>query len=325
MRRALYSGLVLGALAVPALGQQGPSIVVPVGIVAAERKPISKTLDFVGRVEAINRVDISARVKGFLEEVLFKDGDTVEEGAPLYRIEKGLFEAAVEQAQGALERSRAAKALSQITLVRNEQLLKTNAVAAQARDLALAADQQADCAILTDEANLQTAKINLGYTAIAAPISGKIGRTNITKGNVVGPESGPLTLIVSQDPMYVTFPVSQRDLLQAQKSRRSADDIRDIKVRLRFSDGSAYDQSGSINFVDVTVNRTTDTVIARATMPNREGMLIDGQLVQVGLETGMPEEKGGNSPECPYLRPRRHLRIRGRRRQGDGQAREACR
>jgi membrane fusion protein (multidrug efflux system) len=288
MRLALCVGLVISGFAVPAFGQQGVPAATPVGTIMAERKAIAETFDFVGRVEAVNRVQINARVKGFLEAVLFKEGDVVKEGAPLYRIEQGLFQAAVEAAQGALERSKAAKVLTTIQLDRAEQLVKTQSGTVVARDQAKAADDQADGAMLADEANLQTAKINLGYTDITSPISGKIGRTNITKGNVVGPESGTLTLIVSQDPMYVTFPVSQRDLLQAQKTRR-AGDIKD--VRIRFSDGSSYDQVGTINFVDVTVDRSTDTVTVRATMPNPKGVLIDGQFAQVKLESGTSEEK----------------------------------
>jgi membrane fusion protein (multidrug efflux system) len=270
--------------------QQAAPPAVAVGTVKAERKPITKTLDFVGRVEAVNRVQIVPRVKGFLEEVLFREGDLVKEGAPLYRIEQGLFQASVEQAQGALERSKAAKTLSEIQLDRAEQLVKSQSGTVVARDQARAADQQAQGAILTDEANLQTAKINLGYTDITSPIAGRIGRTSVTKGNTVGPETGQLALIVSQDPMYVTFPVSQRDLLEARKSGKAVD-IKDIKVRIRFADGSAYDQLGTINFVDVTVDKATDTVTARATMANPKSALIDGQLVRVGLESGTPEER----------------------------------
>ena len=123
MRLAVCLGLMVCAFAAPAYPQQSAPATVPVGTVAAERKPVTKTLDFVGRVEAINRVQISARVKGYLEEVLFKEGDLVKEGAPLYRIERGLFEAAVEQAQGDLERGKAAKTLTEIQLQRAEQLL----------------------------------------------------------------------------------------------------------------------------------------------------------------------------------------------------------
>jgi membrane fusion protein (multidrug efflux system) len=229
-------------------------------------------------------------VTGYLEEVLFKEGDFVKQGDPLYRIEKGLFDAAVEQAEGALERAKSAKVLTAVQLQRAEELLAKSSGTVVARDQALAADQQAKGAILEAEANLQSAKINLGYTDILAPISGKIGRTSITRGNVVGPDKGVLTTIVSQDPMYVTFPVSQREFLHAQKTGQGPD-VGSIKVKLRYSDGTFYDQLGTINFVDVSVDRGTDTVTVRATVPNPSGGLIDGQLMRVVLESGQPTEK----------------------------------
>ena len=290
MRVTFFSAVMICTLAAAAAAQQAAPTAVAVGTVAAERKPIADALDFVGRVEAVNRVQIVARVKGFLEDVRFTEGDVVKEGAPLYRIEQGLFQAAVEQAQGALERSKAAKVLTALQLDRAETLLKSKSGTEVARDQARAADQQANGTILTDEANLKTAQINLGYTDITSPITGRIGRTNVTKGNTVGPDSGVLALIVSQDPMYVTFPVSQRELMEAEK-RGQTTDVKDIKVSIRFSDGSSYDQIGKINFVNVTVDRSTDTVIVRATMPNPKGTLIDGQLVRVTLESGTPDEK----------------------------------
>jgi membrane fusion protein, multidrug efflux system len=290
MRTAFFTALVMGGLVLPANAQQQQPAAVPVGVVKVERKPIAGTLDFVGRVDAVNRVEIKARVTGFLEQVLFKEGDAVKEGAPLYRIEQGLFEAAVEQAQGALERSRASKALSEIQLQRAQDLVDKNAGTVVARDQAKAADQQAAGAIMTDEASLATAKINLGYTEINAPIAGKIGKTNVTKGNVVSPQSGTLTMIVSQDPMYVSFPVSQRDFLKARQAGNNVD-VTGINVRLRFADNTYYDQVGRINFIDVSVDRTTDTVLVRATFPNPSGALVDGQLVRVTVEAGTPTEK----------------------------------
>jgi membrane fusion protein (multidrug efflux system) len=143
---------------------------------------------------------------------------------------------------------------------------------------------------LTDQANLLTTNINLGYTDIVSPIGGRISSTNVTKGNVVGPDSGSLTMIVSQDPMYVTFPVSQRDFLRAREKGGQVD-TKSIKVRVLFADGSAYDQLGEINFIDVTVNRATDTVLVRATLPNPSGGVIDGQLVRVVLASATPIEK----------------------------------
>jgi membrane fusion protein (multidrug efflux system) len=289
MRQVFCTILVVFAFSSPTLAQQQP-LAVSVGVVKAERRPIAQSGEYVGRVEASSRVEIRARITGFLEDVLFKEGDLIKEGAPLYRIEKGLFEAQVRQAEGALERSEAAKALSALQLSRAEELVQKSAGTVAARDQARAQDQQAEGAVMSDEANLATARINLGYTDIVTPITGKVGRTNITKGNVVSSESGPLTVVVSQDPMYVTFPVSQRDFLREQAAGRKVD-ISNVKARLRFADGRTYQQDGSINFVDVQVDRNTDTILVRATFPNPAGMLVDGQFVRIKVESGTPEEK----------------------------------
>ena len=291
MRLAFYAGLLICALAAaPAYSQQQETPATPVGVVKVERKPVEQTADFAGRIEAINRVEVRARVTGFLEAVLFKEGDLVKAGADLYQIEKDLFQAAVEQAQGALERSRGTLALASVQRKRAEDLLSRAAGTVVARDQAVAQEQEAQGTVLSDQAALQTAKINLGYTDITSPINGRISRTNVTKGNVVGPDSGVLTTIVSQDPMYVTFPVSQRDLLKAQEESNRVD-IKGVKVRVRFSDGTFYDQTGEINFVDVSVNRTTDTVLVRATIANPAGTLIDGQFVRVVVQGKEPEQK----------------------------------
>jgi membrane fusion protein (multidrug efflux system) len=255
-----------------------------------EKHPVAKTMDFVGRIEGIDKVDIRARVTGFLENVRFKEGDPVNTGAPLYRIEQSLFQAAVERAQGALEVSKAADTLAAIQLSRAEDLLAKQAGTVVARDQARAQKQQTAGAIMTSEADLATAKVNLSYTDITSPITGRIGRTNVTKGNVVGPDSGVLATVISQDPMYVSFPVSQRDFLKSDESGHPVDP-KSIKVQIRFADGTVYDQLGQIEFVDVTVARETDTVLVRATIANSKGALTDGQLVRVNLESGTPQDK----------------------------------
>jgi len=290
MRLLAGAAVLVCGLAAPVAAQQKGPEAVPVGTVTAERKPVARTADFVGRIQAIERVDIQARITGYLEQVLFKEGDLVKEGQPLYRIEKDLFKASVEQAKGALEASKAKKLLTAIQYERSEQLMKTSAGTVTARDQALTADRSAGAQILIDQANLDSAQTNLGYTDIIAPISGKIGRTLVTKGNVVSPQSGTLTTIVSVDPIYVLFPVSQRALMQARKEA-SAAELAGLKVKLRFADGSTYDQVGKIDFVDVTVDRATDTVQVRAVFPNPKGELIDGQLVTVNLESGTPQEQ----------------------------------
>ncbi len=313
--RALTGAVMLiCVLAASVVAQQpGPTTAVAVGTVTAERKPIAQMADFVGRIQAIERVDIQARITGFLEQVLFKEGETVKEGQPLYRIEKDLFQADVEQAQGALEASKAKKLLTAIQYERAEQLTKTSAGTVVARDQALTADRSAAAQILIDQANLETAKVNLGYTDIVAPISGKIGRTMVTKGNVVSPQSGTLTTIVSESPIYVLFPVSQRALMRARKEASEAR-LGGIKVKLRFADGSIYGPTGKIDFVDVTVDKATDTVQVRAVFPNPKGELIDGQLVSVDLEVGDADGTGRGAaigldrrpagPLCLYCRGR---------------------
>ena len=257
----------------------------PVGTVYAQRQQVAQTRDFVGRVNAIDRVEIQARVKGYLEAVLFKEGDPIKQGDHLYHIEKGEYQAAVEQAKGALERSKAAKSLTAIQLARAEDLLAKSAGTAVARDQALAEDQRAAGDTMSDQARLDNANRNLGYTDIVSPIAGKISKTNVTAGNVVGPDSGNLTLIVSQDPTYVTFPVSEREFLTLRVNPK------ELKVKIRFADGTTYNQVGTINFIDVSVDRATDTVLVRATMPNPDGALIDGELVTVVLETEQPQVK----------------------------------
>jgi membrane fusion protein (multidrug efflux system) len=272
------------------LAQQPAPAAVPVGTVAAEKRAITQSADFVGRVEAVNRVDIRARVTGYLEDVLFKDGATVTEGTPLFRIERAPFEAAVEQAQGALERAQGSLQNASLQRQRAEDLLRTNAGSVAVRDQRVAEEKGAQGDETTAAANLKTAQINLGYTEIKAPISGRIGRTKLTKGNVVGPDSGVLAQIVSDDPMYVTFPVSQREFLALKTNRLPTDGSAPL-VSLKFSDGSTYDQKGRVDFVDVSVERATDTVLVRATLPNPTGKLLDGTLVRVAVQADKSEEK----------------------------------
>ncbi len=280
---ALLLGLVAAS---PVRAQEG----IPVGVVAAELKPISDAKEFVGRVEAPEKVEIRARVKGMLEAVLFTEGETVKEGQPLYRIEKPLFAADVQQAEGELERAKSALSLAKIQRERAEELVARNAGTVVARDQAVAAEESAKGALLSAEAALSTARINLGYTDIVSPIAGRIGRTAVTRGHIVGPESGVLATVVSQNPMYVTFPISQRDYLQAQKEEGKVD-LSNVEVRIKFADGTVFGEVGRINFVDVSVSRSTDTVILRADVPNPAGKLVDGQLVRVELTGRTPEER----------------------------------
>jgi membrane fusion protein, multidrug efflux system len=287
LRNKLAQGLVVLALTLGG-GAFAQQAAVPVGVVKVVKTAVEQAPEFVGRVNATNRVEVRARVKGYLEGVLFKEGDEIAKGAPLYRIEKGQFEADVKQAEGAQLRSSAAKDLTAIQLDRAEQLLAKQSGTAVARDQALAADNQAKGQMVTDQGALDSAKLNLSYTDIVAPIAGKVGATHVTVGNVVGPDSGVLTSIVSQDPMYVTFPVSEREMLKLRRSGAGRDHV---KVGVKFADGSTYAETGDIDFVDVSVDRSTDTINVRASVPNPKGELVDGQLVRAVVQGDKPQEK----------------------------------
>ena len=288
--RIIAATLALGLSAPIAQAQQPGAATV--SVIKAEKRPVTESVRLVGRIQAIERVDIRARVTGYLEDVLFKDGDLVKTGTPLYRIEKGPFEAAVEQAKAAKLRAQALLENATLQLQRSEELLKTSATSIAVRDERLATQKAAQGDLTGAEAALKTAEINLAYTDINSPIDGRIGRTAVTRGNVVGPDSGVLTTIVSSNPMYVTFPVSQREFIRIfppGRDRQTA--INNSKVVVQLSNGPVYPHTGKIDFVDVKVDQSTDTVAVRATLPNPDGRLVDGQLVQVSVEGDKPEER----------------------------------
>jgi len=168
--------------------------------------------------------------------------------------------------------------------------VKTSATPVATRDQRVADEQNAQGAVVRAAADLKTAEINLGFATIVSPITGRIGRALVTKGNLVGPNSGSLALIVSQDPMFVTFPVSQREFLRI-RQEGGKPNPENVLVKLRFADGSSYDQTCKIDFVDVAVDRGTDTVLVRARVPNPDSVLVADQFVRVSVVGKTPDEK----------------------------------
>jgi membrane fusion protein, multidrug efflux system len=258
--------------------------VAPVG--AADVRPKS---EFVGRVEAVDKVELRARVTGFLEQRPFQEGQEVKAGDLLFVIEQPPYQAAVDQQAAELASAQANRANTAVQLQRAEELVRNNNIPKAEVDQRRAADQMAAAQILEAQAALEQAQINYGYTEIRAPIDGKIGQTNYTVGNLIGPDSGVLATIVSQDPMYVTFPVSAAVILQARREAGGAlPDPSNFVVRVKLPDGSVYQHPGKIDFLDNQVAQGTDTLTARAVFPNPERLLVDGQFVTVTVEAGEP-------------------------------------
>lgn len=278
------------SLAGPALAQPATAPTPAVTVVKVERRDITPSVTFTGRIEAVDKVDLRARVEGFLEKRLFKEGQEVEAGDLLFVIEKAPYQAEIESIQATIARAQASLDLAMIEQRRQQQLVQKQAVAQAVLDQVVAKAAEARADLQRQQANLTKAELDLSYTDIKAPISGRIGRSVFTVGDFVGPSSGTLATIVSQDPMYVTFPVTQRQLLEVRKaSAEGQADPRSIAVKVRLADGTLYKEVGRIDFVDVQVSQGTDTVQVRASLANPDRLLVDGQLVTVAAETAQPK------------------------------------
>jgi len=288
MKSSLFFLFVATPLAVlhapPAKAQQAappPAVLVQ----PAELRSMTKHAEFVGRAEALEKVDLRARVQGFLGPRLFKEGDDVKEGQVVFTIESEPFQAAVDQRKAQLASAQATLANADQQLQRTAELArKGNAPIAQL-DQRTAEQGQAKAAVMEAEANLRDAQIQLSYTEIKTPISGRIGRAAVSPGNLVGPDSGVLATVVQDDPMQVLFSVTQREMLEAKDSEVTGK----VRARVRLANGSLYSERGRIDFLDVQVNPRTDGQTVRAMFPNPDDILTSGQTVRV-----IVEEKGGD-------------------------------
>lgn len=285
--------LAAGLFLAPLLGgcdetpQQAAATQAPtpaVSVIKVEIKDLRPSMNFSGRVEALQKVDLRARIEGFLEKQEFAEGAAVKTGDLLYVIEKAPYKAAVDAAQAAVAIAQARLDRAELELTRQTTLVSKEAVAQTKLDDAKTARDEAKGALDKAKAELDKASLQLSYTEIKAPIDGRIGKSIISVGNYVSPSSGTLATIVAQDPIGVTFPVSQREILAVRERAGQNANPADLTVYLQLTKDKRYAETGKVNFVDVTVNQGTDAVNLRASFPNPEGMLSDGQLVTAVVE-----------------------------------------
>lgn len=306
--RCLVSGHVLAAWVVFALTASLPGVVLaqsgqpsqPAPAVVVEKVEIGEAaapIAFNGQVEAIEAVDIPARASGFLKEVLFKEGQAVKAGDLLFEIEPDQLQAALASAEAQLARATASRDAAQQTLSRTRTLRDRNTTSQAALDEAQAAFDMAAADVQNADAGVSTARLNLSYTKVYTPIDGTIGRSLATKGNLVGPNSGPLARVVQLDPIRVVFSVPDRILvgIRQKLAQGGQIDTNALKLSLTLANGTEYGEGGAIQFIDNAVDPQTGTIAIRARFPNPDHILMPGQFVTLRLL----DETAGKLPLVP--------------------------
>ncbi len=265
---------------------------VEVGVVTLEPTPVTLTRELPGRTSAYRVAEVRARVNGIVLKRLFTEGSDVKEGQKLFLIDPAPYQAALDGAKAALARAEANVANARLQADRYADLVKDNAVSRQEYDNATAALKTADADVAAARAAEQAARINLGYTTVTAPVSGRIGRSAVTEGAYVQASQATLLAVVQQlDPVYVDLAQSTAEVLKLRRDLesgrlQSAGPGR-ARVRLVTEDGREYGQDGTLQFADVTVDPSTGSIALRALFPNPARELLPGMFVRARLAEGV--------------------------------------
>jgi len=294
--RVAAIGVLAGALMLAGCGQQ--TAVAPKGgppevaVVTIQSQRVATTTELSGRTSADQVAEVRPQVAGIILKRLFTEGSDVKAGQVLYQIDPAPYQAAYENARAALARSEASLPAIRLRAERVRELLADRAVSQQDYDDAAAALKQAEADIRYWQATVETARINLQYTSVKAPISGRVGRSSVTEGALVSAQQpAPLATVQRLDPMYVDVSQSTADLLRLRRSteagRLDPNGKKQRKVRLILDDGSVYPLEGVLQFQDITVDPTTGSVILRAIFKNPKGLLMPGMFVRAIVQEGV--------------------------------------
>lgn len=259
-----------------------------VGVITIKKETIESSYQLAGRTVASEISQVRPQVNGVVVEQLFKEGSQVNKGQPLYKIDSSLYRDSVDEAAGNLSLAKATVNSTRLQAERYKELIKVNGVSQQELDNALSAYEQAKATVAVNEAVLKTARTNLRYTQVTAPISGRIGRSSITRGALVtSAQTDPLATIQKLDPMYVDLTQSS-DEYMALRKQLTENGIKptQLSVRLQLENGTTYSQQGTFKFSDIAVDEATGSITLRATFSNPNHGLLPGMYVRAELGTG---------------------------------------
>ncbi|BFJ67103.1 MULTISPECIES: multidrug efflux RND transporter periplasmic adaptor subunit AcrA [Salmonella] len=270
--------------------QQGGQQMPEVGVVTLKTEPLQITTELPGRTVAYRIAEVRPQVSGIILKRNFVEGSDIEAGVSLYQIDPATYQATYDSAKGDLAKAQAAANIAELTVKRYQKLLGTQYISKQEYDQALADAQQATAAVVAAKAAVETARINLAYTKVTSPISGRIGKSSVTEGALVqNGQASALATVQQLDPIYVDVTQSSNDFLRLKQELANGSLKQEngkAKVDLVTSDGIKFPQSGTLEFSDVTVDQTTGSITLRAIFPNPAHTLLPGMFVRARLQEG---------------------------------------
>ncbi|HFW1692185.1 TPA: multidrug efflux RND transporter periplasmic adaptor subunit AcrA [Salmonella enterica subsp. enterica serovar Saintpaul] len=270
--------------------QQGGQQMPEVGVVTLKTEPLQITTELPGRTVAYRIAEVRPQVSGIILKRNFVEGSDIEAGVSLYQIDPATYQATYDSAKGDLAKAQAAANIAELTVKRYQKLLGTQYISKQEYDQALADAQQATAAVVAAKAAVETARINLAYTKVTSPISGRIGKSSVTEGALIqNGQASALATVQQLDPIYVDVTQSSNDFLRLKQELANGSLKQEngkAKVDLVTSDGIKFPQSGTLEFSDVTVDQTTGSITLRAIFPNPDHTLLPGMFVRARLQEG---------------------------------------
>lgn len=295
VRVTLLSSLIIPAILLSGCDNSGdrqPHAQIPqVSVYVVHSAPLSVTTELPGRTSAYRVAEVRPQVSGIILQRNFVEGSDVTAGQSLYQIDPATYQATYESAKGDLAKAQAAANMDQLTVKRYQKLLGTKYISQQDYDTAVATAQQSNAAVVAAKAAVETARINLAYTKVTSPISGRIGKSAVTEGALVqNGQTTALATVQQLDPIYVDVTQSSNDFLRLKQELANGklqQENGKAKVELVTNDGLKYPQNGTLEFSDVTVDQTTGSITLRAIFPNPDHTLLPGMFVRARLEEGV--------------------------------------